>query len=68
VVLFIGVSTQGHRGQGLLQLSRSQQTQSIKDLGDRSKGIKHGLNGILIGYELESGSASDPVRRARRAG
>jgi hypothetical protein len=53
VVLFIGVSTQGRRGQGLLQLSRSQQTQPIKDMGDRSKGIKHGLNGILIGYELE---------------
>jgi hypothetical protein len=60
VVLFIGVSTEGHRWQGLLQHSRSRRTQPIKDLGDRSKGIKHGLNGILIGYELESGSASVP--------
>jgi hypothetical protein len=59
-MLFIGVSTQGCRLQGLQQLSRSQRTQPIKDLGDRSKGIKYGLNGILIGYELESGSASVP--------
>jgi hypothetical protein len=65
VVLFIGVSTQGRRWQGLLQLSRSQRTQSIKDLGDRSKGIKHGLNGILIGYELESGLASVPSGSGR---
>jgi hypothetical protein len=65
VVLFIGVSTQGHRWQGLLQLSRSQRTQPIKDLGDGSKGIKHGLNGILIGYELESGSASAPSGSGR---
>jgi hypothetical protein len=56
-VLFMEVSTQGRRWQGLLQLSRSQRTQPIKDLGDRSKEIKHGLNGILIRYELESGSA-----------
>jgi hypothetical protein len=60
MVLFIGVSTQGRRWQGLLQLSRSQRTQPIKDLVDRSKGIKHGLNGILIRYELESGSVSVP--------
>jgi hypothetical protein len=60
VVLFIGVPTQGRRWQGLLQLSRSQRIQPIKDLGDRSKGIKHGLNGVLIGYELESGLASVP--------
>jgi hypothetical protein len=65
VVLFIGVSTQGRRWQGLLQLSRSQQTQPIKDLGDRSKEIKQGLNGILIGYELESGSASVPSGSGR---
>jgi hypothetical protein len=68
VVLFIGVSTQGRRGQGLLQLSRSQRTQPIKDLGDRSKGIKHSLNEILIGYELESGSAPVPSGSGRRAG
>jgi hypothetical protein len=65
VVLFIGVSTQGRRGQGLLQLSRSQQTQPIKDLGDISRGIKHGLNRILIGYELESGSALVPSGSGR---
>jgi hypothetical protein len=60
VVLFIGVSTQGRRWQALLQLLRSQRTQPINGLGDRSEGIKHGLNEILIGYELESGSASVP--------
>jgi hypothetical protein len=53
-VLFIGVSTWGHRRQGLQQLSRSQQTQPIEDSRDRSKGIKFGLNGILFGYELRS--------------
>jgi hypothetical protein len=65
VVLFVEVSTQGRRGQGLLQLSRSQRTQPIKDLGDRSKGIKHGLNKILIGYEPESGSALVPSGSGR---
>jgi hypothetical protein len=68
VVLFIGVPTQGRRGQGLLQLLRSQRTQPIKELGDRSKGVKHGLNGILIGYELESGSAPVPSGSGRQAG
>jgi hypothetical protein len=66
MVLFIGVSTQGRRWQGLLQLSSSQRTQPIKDLGDRSKGIKHGLIGILIGYELELGLASVPSGSGRR--
>jgi hypothetical protein len=71
MALFTGVPTPNRRWQRFLPLPSSQLTQPIKDLRERSKGIKLGLIKILIEYELGSGSGRllmgwvGPVKRER---